>query len=148
MSLIANVRILLVLPIVVWLILSSPLPMVLRLCGLVSATLLIVGVRRGGKTLLICSPLVVAVFSLEYFPDLKRHVGAFVIAYLFGLTAVGVFGYGRLAMSSWQFMLNTRTQLLAVRSDAAPSEGILQSESRSQRRTWAERLARRVLRVP
>jgi hypothetical protein len=129
------------------LILYLPMPFPLQLCGLIGATLWINGLRRGGRILLIASPLLVSGFILAYFPASQRTVGTFIIAYMLGLFIVGVVGYGKLTVSVWRFLMETRAQLRDAISGAVPSELVSESDSPTQKRPWAERLARRILGV-
>ena len=142
-----GIKALLVLPSVLVLILYLPLPFPLKLCGLVAAPVWLLGVRRGGQTLLIASPLFVAWISLAYLPVSQRAVGAFVIAYIVGLFMVGVAGFGKDLISVWRFLMETRALLRDVHSGAGPSQPLPGPESPIQKRPWAERLARRILGV-
>lgn len=124
-----------------------PLPFPLQLCVFIAVPLRLLGVRRGGKTLLIVSPLLVSWISLAYLPVSERAVGAFVIAYILGLFIVGVVGYVKLNMSVWRFLMETRARLRDLNSRAVASQPVLGPASPAEKRPWAERLARRVLGV-
>lgn len=138
---------LLVLSSVLFLILYFPLPFPLQVLGFVAAPLWITGLRRGGKILLLGSPIFVCWISLAYFPVSPRLVGAFVIAYMLGLFIVGVVGYGRLTTTVFRFMKQTRAQLRDTNPRAVPSQPASEPESAGRKRTWEERLVGRFLGV-
>ena len=135
------------LPSVLILISYAPLPFPLQLCAFIAVPLWFLGVRRGGQTLLIASPLLVALISMAYLPVSERAVGAFAITYVLGLFIVGVVGMGKLYLSVWRFMVDTRAMLRDVKAQAAATEPVLVAQGPSQKRTWTERLVRRFLGV-
>jgi hypothetical protein len=138
---------LLVLPSILFLIWYFPLPFPLKLFGFIAVPLWINGLRHGGKILLVGSPLFLCWISLAYFSVSPRIVGAFVIAYMLGLFVVGVVGYGKLTRSVWRFFMETRAKLRGSNSRAVLAEPVLGPKSSTQKQPWAERLARRILRV-
>jgi len=111
-----------------------PLPLLLKLAGFVAVLLWFNGLRRGGKVLLIGSPLLASLVVLVYFPLSQRAVGMFVLAYMIGLVIVGIVDYARLSVSVWRFMTETRDRLQGMTLDEQRSRPVGEAGGVPQKR--------------